>query len=306
VGGRVSGSRVPISQAGTGNRGRLREFRWYLACRHRWPEQQDRLPELRGATRCRSARAARPCKEHQRASCGLDALFLRRTPQVRHEPCHRRAEWPNQFGSGCRPSHEEAPRRSITRRRLGAMVVEPFEVQGTSTHSLDPLTQGPTCHAMLAGDRSERFPVGHNLADGRERHLDVEPLARHRVERQHALPPTARRALGYGDSKPDASRRGNQIPMDTAASEPERFRRACSASSPRENLVAVSIDHGRVAGGVDSEDDGHRTGSLLRASAFGHSQPQAPPSEPPNGMRVSKSVGHDTRWRAGCSSTGGV
>jgi hypothetical protein len=151
------------------------------------------------------------------------------------------------------------------------MVVEPFEVKGASTDPLDPLTQGPTCHPMLAGYRSDRGSVDNNLTDRRERHLDAEPLARHRVGRKHALPSSARRAPGHRDFKLGASRRGNEITAHTTARKPQRFRRACTASSTSENLVAGSVDHRRVAAGVDFENDRHRAGSLLQVSASGHS-----------------------------------
>jgi hypothetical protein len=100
------------------------------------------------------------------------------------------------------------------------MMVEPFEVKCASTYSLDPLTHPSTCNAMLAGHPSDRFPVGDNLADSRERHLDAEPLSRHRVERQHALSPTTRRALGQSDLKPNVSSRRNKTTAHTAAREP--------------------------------------------------------------------------------------
>jgi hypothetical protein len=73
---------------------------------------------------------------------------------------------------------------------------------------------------MLAGYPGDRFSVGNNLADGRERHLEAEPPARHRVERQHALSPTTRRALGQSDIKPNVSSRRNKTTTHTAAREP--------------------------------------------------------------------------------------
>jgi hypothetical protein len=100
------------------------------------------------------------------------------------------------------------------------MMVEPFEVKRASTYSLDPLTQPSTCNAMLASYPSDRFSVGDNLADGRERHLDAEPLARHHVERQHAFSPTTRRALGQSDIQLNVSSRRNKTTTHTAAREP--------------------------------------------------------------------------------------
>jgi len=57
----------PISIAGTGNRYEL--FAWYLACRRRGSEQQDRLSEQRRAERRGGTGATRPVEKRQQVSC---------------------------------------------------------------------------------------------------------------------------------------------------------------------------------------------------------------------------------------------
>jgi hypothetical protein len=85
VGGQVL--RFPSSDLPTGNRepGPTARIALVLGVSPRGPEQQDRLPEHRGTICGRSDRASYSFEERQQASCCLDALLLRRTPQVRHE-----------------------------------------------------------------------------------------------------------------------------------------------------------------------------------------------------------------------------
>lgn len=220
-------------------------------------EQQDRFPEP-GGTACGDLAWTAGRRDHvEQAGDGLATFLGRSSMHIGHRRQLGDPALPSKLGGHCAPSMKHRRRWCLVRRAPPAVSVQPLEIEHTRAEPLDPGLERTRCDARIARHLRQYRPVGDDLADGVEHHLDARDLAWQRVERQDSLAVPTRHASGQSDRERHECVTRLQTPRDAATSQSEIATTAGSTAAAGQILVASGIDDSAVLARLHFEYEHH-------------------------------------------------
>lgn len=207
---------------------------------------------------------------------------------------------------------QERALRSVVGRSARSVSIQALEIEHPRSEPEHPELHGARHHACRTGNARPRG-ADKRLPDRIQNHLDARHLSRQRFVRQHALAVPAVMAPRERDLEHQGLTEQLEPALDPTPSKSQIATTARSAPTPCQQLVTRSVDGGRVLARLDFEYENHvlvtapggwkTSGAVVflahhigkRTRAISVENGEISTRETQIGMRVSSSVGHDSR-----------
>ena len=220
-------------------------------------EQQDRLPEHRGAERRHFAHAADARDEPDESLRRIPTLLDRGATKVRHRRRLERGMPPTDLRRHRCPAVQRRALRSAGRCELRSVSIQLLEIEEPRTEPENPTPEGARNDTGALRDTCNRTPVGDDGRDGVDDDLHAGDLSRKRIERKHSLAVPTVAASRQRHAKRHERIARLEPSRHPAAGQPELAPAARRTATTHEDLVAATLDECGVPARLDVEYEDH-------------------------------------------------
>ena len=220
-------------------------------------EQQDRLPEHRGAERRHFAHTADARDEPDESLRRIPTLLDRGATEVRHRRRVDRGVSPTDLRRHRCPAVQRRALWSADRCELRSVSIQLLEIQEPRAEPENPTLDGACHDAGAPRDTRNRSPIGDDGRDGVDDDLHTGDLSRKRIERKQSLPVTTIAASRQRHAKRHERIARLETSRHPAAGQSELAPAARCTATTHEDLVVAALDERGVIARLDLEYENH-------------------------------------------------
>jgi len=220
-------------------------------------EQQDRLPEQRGAERRHFAHTADARDEPDESSRRIPALLDRGAMEVRHRRQLDRGMPPSDLRWHRCPPVQRRALWSPGRRELRSVSIQLLEIEQPRAETENPTPESARDDASAPRDTRNRNAIGDDGRDGVDDDLHPGDLSRKRIEGKQALAVPAVTASRQRHAKRHERVARLEASRHPAAGQSQIAPAAGRTTTPHEDLVVAAIDERGVVARLDVEYENH-------------------------------------------------